>query len=294
MVKISYREFCELNKLVCDGSMHVITDAVFPAEEFCADFTFVLHSTGGTASISIDGRKYGIKRRCISVWRPGQKIEFSPDDSLEYRLILISGDLSQFISMSGVFLTLSVTDEFPVIRITSSYNEVIKLYFDTITNVTRLQDNPFKKDCLISVLKGLFYSTGVYVLRALRIKDGGLYSFAGKYPEFENSTASRFIKLVEQHSTKKRHLSYYAGLMDYNPKYLSALIKRETGHSGQTIIDQYAVLAAMAKLSYGHQSIKEISDEMEFQSQSDFGKFFKRLTGVSPMTYRKKRFSREN
>lgn len=294
MNEISYREFCELNNLVCDGSMHVITEALFPKGEFCADFTFVLYTTGGTSSISIDGRKYDIKRRCISVWRPGQKIEFCPDDSLQYRLMLISGDLSQFISLSGVFLTLSVTDEFPVIRITNSYNEVIRLYFETITNVTNLLDNPFKKDCLISVIKGLFYSTGIYVLRALRIKDGELYSFVGQYPEFENSTASRFIKLVEQHSTKKRHLSYYADLMDYNPKYLSALIKRETGHSGQTLIDQYSVLAAMAKLSYGHQSIKEISDEMEFQSQSDFGKFFKRMTGVSPLTYRKKRFSREN
>ena len=78
--------------------------------------------------------------------------------------------------------------------------------------------------------------------------------------------------------------------LDYNPKYLSALVKRQTGYSGQALIDQYSVLTAMAKLSYGHRSIKEISDEMNFQSQSDFGKFFKRMTGVSPINYRKDRF----
>ena len=43
----------------------------------------------------------------------------------------------------------------------------------------------------------------------------------------------------------------------------------------------------MAKLTYTHKSIKEISNEMEFPTQSDFGKFFKRMTGKSPLEYKK-------
>jgi len=66
------------------------------------------------------------------------------------------------------------------------------------------------------------------------------------------------------------------------------MVKKETGLSGQEIIDQYAILAAMAKLTYTRKSIKEISNEMEFPTQSDFGKFFKRMTGKSPLEYRKK------
>lgn len=92
---------------------------------------------------------------------------------------------------------------------------------------------------------------------------------------------------MESNAKTTRRLSFYAQQLDYHPRYLSAMVKKETGLSGQEIIDQYAVLTAMAKLTYTHKSIKEISNEMNFPTQSDFGKYFKRLTGKSPAQYRK-------
>lgn len=288
---MTFKEFCSLNRIDDPDILLSLDEAVFPDHEFCPDFTLVLYSTGGISPISIDGKEYSIRRRCISVWRPGQRISFSPDASLKYQLLAISGDLQQHLNVTSVFLTLFVAQEYPVIRVTSAYNDALHHFFDSIRIVCNFQDNPYKKDCMLSILRALFFSTGYYVFRSLRFRGGDLYKFASEYPEHENSVTTRFIKLVEEHSMTKRHLSFYAQLMDYNPKYLSALIKRETGLSGQNLIDQYSVLSAMAKLSYGHRSIKEISDEMDFQSQSDFGKFFKRLTGFSPLAYRKSRFS---
>lgn len=289
---MTYEEFCELNGISDPDVMQSMTDAVFPDGEFRPDFTLVLYSTQGIAPITIDGGQYQIRRKSITVWRPGQKIIFKPTPELKYHIIAISGDLQQHLNVGSVFLTLFVALEYPVIRVTSAYNEALHYFFDSINIVCNFQDNPYKKDCMLSILRALFYSTGYYVFRSLRFQNGDLHKFASEYPAYENSVASRFVKLVEQHSMTQRHLSYYAQLMDYNPKYLSALIKRETGRSGQNLIDQYSVLSAMAKLSYGHLSIKEISDQMQFQSQSDFGKFFKRMTGMSPLAYRKGRFAR--
>ena len=289
---MTFDAFCGLNGLNSEETLHVLEHAEFPGEEFCPDFTIILFSTAGISGIRIDGKDYTVRRKCISVLRPGQNICFNPQEGLKYKLLAISGDLQRYLNVGSVFLTLFIADEYPVIRITSAYYNALTMFFDSISIVSSFSDNPYKKDCQLSILKALFYSTGYYVFRSLRFGSSALYKFASEYPEMDNSVISKFLKLVEQHSFKHRHLSFYAKLMDYNPKYLSGIIKRETGHTGQDIINQYSVLSAMARLSYGHQSIKEISDQMEFQSQSDFGKFFKRMTGLSPLAYRNSRFRR--
>lgn len=291
---MTYQDICQLNGAAPSEILHSLGKAVFPQEEFTLDFTVVLYSRAGISPIMIDGKEYQIRRKCITVWRPGQRVLFTPSEDLDYRTLIISGDLQKQLAVSSVFLTLFVTEEYPVIRITSAYNEALVRFFESIDIVCGFHDNPYKKDCLQSLLRALFFSTGYYVFRSLRFKNGDLYKFASEYSSFEGTATSRFVRLVEEHSMKQRRLSFYAQKMDYNPKYLSALIKRETGISGQEVIDQYSALSAMAKLSYGHQSIKQISDEMDFQSQSDFGKFFKRMTGASPMEYRKSRFRRIN
>lgn len=290
MQTLAFSDFCGMNGLGGAESLHVLDSAVFPEGPFSGDFTIVLYSTKGISDIKIDSKNYKLRRRCISVWRSGQIIEFRPAEDLQYQLLLISGELQQFLNVGSVFLTLFVTDEYPVIRITSAYNEALVRFFDSISIVNTFEDSPYKRDCLLSILRALFYSTGYYVFKSLRFRDGQLFKFASGNISEENGTVARFIRLVEQKSITERHLNYYAKELDYNPKYLSALVKRETGYSGQSVIDQYSVLTAMARLSYGRRSIKEISHEMNFQSQSDFGKFFKRLTGLSPMNYRKNRF----
>lgn len=290
---MTFNEFCSLNGVEDPDIMAYIDQARFPEGEFSPEFILVLYSQNGISPITIDGKEVEVRRKSISVWRPGQIIKFHPSESLKYKTLSISGNLQEHLNVGSTFLTMFVTEEYPVIRITSAYNETMHLFFDAMESVCGFQSNPYKIDCMLSILRALFYSTGYYMFRSLKIQDGNLAKFAHERPIYEDDTVSRFIKLVEKHSVRTRHLAFYAKEMEYNPKYLSALIKRATGHSGQKIIDQYSALTAMAKLAYGHQSVKEISDEMNFQSQSDFGKFFKRLTGTSPLSYRKRRFSRE-
>lgn len=289
---ISFDDFCNLNGVKSAETFVSLENCRFPEGEFTIDFTAVLYSSFGMAPVKIDGKDFLMRRRCISVWRPGQNICINPDQKFNSKLLLIGGNLGHELNVSNVFLTLFIADEYPVIRITSTYDEAVRLFFGAMEKVIQFDSNPYKKDCLLSLLRAFFYSTGYYIFNSLKFKGHDLYKITSGYPMKEDNTVTRFIRLVEEHSQTHRNLSFYAEILDYNPKYLSALIKRETGYSGQSMIDQYSVLAAMAKLSYGHKSIKEISNEMDFPSQSDFGKFFKRMTGQSPLSYRKTRFAR--
>ena len=97
-----------------------------------------------------------------------------------------------------------------------------------------------------------------------------------------------FLTLVEREYRNHRELDYYARRLNRNAKYLSRHIKEETGQTATDWIDKCVILDAEAQLLFTKQTILEISESLGFSSQSFFGKYFKRMNGVSPKKYRSK------
>lgn len=93
-------------------------------------------------------------------------------------------------------------------------------------------------------------------------------------------------KLNELHK-KERSVQFYADLLHITPKYLSAIIHKFTGLTASQAIDQYVVFAIKQTLYNNENNIKKISVEYNFQNQSFFGRYFKRITGMSPNAYLK-------
>jgi AraC-like DNA-binding protein len=65
------------------------------------------------------------------------------------------------------------------------------------------------------------------------------------------------------------------------------VIKEASGTTANDWIDRYVVLEAKALLKSTGMTIQQISEELNFSSQSFFGKYFKRRTGMSPSEYKK-------
>ena len=95
-----------------------------------------------------------------------------------------------------------------------------------------------------------------------------------------------FLEYVELYHKENREVSFYAKKLCMTSKYLSQILKEVSGRSALEIIDEYAITTIKALLSSTSLNIQQISDEMNFPSQSVFGKYFKRLTGISPKEYR--------
>ncbi|MDR2805936.1 MAG: helix-turn-helix domain-containing protein [Dysgonamonadaceae bacterium] len=83
----------------------------------------------------------------------------------------------------------------------------------------------------------------------------------------------------------------YASKLCLTPKYFSKIIKDNSGISASEWIDNYIILEAKALLKSTNITILQISDELNFPSQSFFGKYFKRVTGMSPKSYRENKAS---
>ena len=85
---------------------------------------------------------------------------------------------------------------------------------------------------------------------------------------------------------KERDVSFYARMQHITPRYFSAIIKEKTGDSALQSIVRMVITEAKQLLEESDLSIKEIADQLNFPTQSFFGKYFKQYVGVSPKEYR--------
>ncbi len=87
---------------------------------------------------------------------------------------------------------------------------------------------------------------------------------------------------------KERDVSFYARMQHITPRYFSAIIKEKTGDSALQWIVRMVITEAKQLLEESDLSIKEIADQLNFPTQSFFGKYFKEHVGMSPSEYRKR------
>ena len=94
-----------------------------------------------------------------------------------------------------------------------------------------------------------------------------------------------FLRLVRMNHRSERAIGFYADKMFISPKYLSLVIKEATGRSAAEWIDQYVIQEAKNLLRYSGKNVQQIAYELNFTTQSSFGKYFKNLTGLSPTQF---------
>lgn len=74
--------------------------------------------------------------------------------------------------------------------------------------------------------------------------------------------------------------------LNMSPKYLSDLLKRETGKNAKTHIDDFLLNRAKNRLLNSTVSISEIAYDLGFEYSQHFSKLFKAKAGISPSEYR--------
>ncbi len=87
-------------------------------------------------------------------------------------------------------------------------------------------------------------------------------------------------------SRTERDVSYYAERLNVSPKYLSATIKRITGHSVTSYIDRHTIPILKDYLNDERLSLTQIADAMNFTSLSYFSRYCTKHLGQSPNEYR--------
>lgn len=95
-----------------------------------------------------------------------------------------------------------------------------------------------------------------------------------------------FLLLVSEHHKEQHTVKFYADRLCLSSKHLALTIKTVMGQSATKVINSFIIQQAKSLLRYTDKTVQEIGYELNFSTQSFFGKYFKQHTGMSPGEYR--------
>ena len=96
----------------------------------------------------------------------------------------------------------------------------------------------------------------------------------------------RFKKLVNEHFMDLRQVNQYAELMNLSVKRLNTICNSAAQSSAIEIIKERMLIEAKNLISHTALTVSEIAFRLNFSDASNFVKFFKSLTALTPMEYR--------
>ncbi|MDF7813870.1 AraC family transcriptional regulator [Hymenobacter sp. YC55] len=100
------------------------------------------------------------------------------------------------------------------------------------------------------------------------------------------SLSARLQAGIEHHYKTLRDVAAYARLLHLSANHLNTVIKAQSGKTVLQHLHERQLLEAKRLLYHTERSVKEIAFELGFQDAAYFTRFFKRLTGVTPLHYR--------
>ena len=96
----------------------------------------------------------------------------------------------------------------------------------------------------------------------------------------------RFKTLVNENYLDLRNVSAYADLMNLSVHRLNAICQRNVQTTALSIIKERVLIEAKNLVTHTSLSVSEIAYRLNFSDPSNFVKFFKSLTMLTPLQYR--------
>jgi AraC family transcriptional activator of pobA len=109
----------------------------------------------------------------------------------------------------------------------------------------------------------------------------------------QQSLMYRFRALVNQHYASRKKVRDYAALLAVTPDYLGQVVRETTGMTSLSVINEQIMLEAQKLLLYSDLNISEIAIQLGYEEPTHFGRFFRKQTGMSPLTWRTKQQPRK-
>lgn len=97
----------------------------------------------------------------------------------------------------------------------------------------------------------------------------------------------QYKKALSQFIYEKQKVNDYAEILAVSPNHLNKCVKSITGQSAHDLLSEMILLEAKVLLKQTGQSVSEIAYHVGRNEISDFVRFFKSKTGMSPGEYRK-------
>ena len=265
--------------LLIDNSHTMRAELSSDNEPFRIDMTMAIIYEQGSADLKINMRDYHIEAPAVLLVLNDQIYQSAGhSEDLRSKVILMSRSFSDgLFANSGEILPLkSSIMKNPVMKIENEEN-VFGQFFQLLQNIAASPRQEFKIESARHLTLSMFYGYSHMKHEVNEVKSTN---------SRQEEIFTKFTELLERHHKKEREIAFYADKMCMTSKHLSQVIKDYTGKTALGLIEEYVISEAKSMLLSTTMSIQQISDELNFPSQSVFGKYFKRVAGISPSEYR--------
>jgi AraC-like DNA-binding protein len=276
-----------LNFLALNEQDIIVMDKIRDLPEnsaYTTEHVLVMICTTGKIQFDYDGQLTTVHKGELFLGVPGSVVSdymVSPD--FDCKLIAVkptevmaSRELHTMIINSMLHIKTH-----PVARLTETDAEDVFAYHDLICRRIRLAEHRYKNGEVRSLINA-------FLLRMVGIMDSGT-----EVKETESSVrgeqlVEKFVWMVNEDCGRNRLVEYYADRLNITSKYLSTLVRIILGRTPMDVIKVVTMKEIERRLRYTDDSIKQISQAMNFPNTSFFGKYFKQHSGMTPNSYRKK------
>lgn len=257
-------------------------DFDFFGEHFRSDHFSVMLVTKGTVHVTINLRPFVVEKNGLVIVSPnaikqlvkasrdaaGMVVHFTMHFLQEARLPKRSHDLLNYFSSQYKPLWLLEKGDAEIM-----VDDMKRLFFHC-KNVGR----PFGKEQLYHIFLAFLYEVAA---------QGQKYSppIISQLTRKEELVI-KFANLVSTHFRQERSVGFYADALHVTPKYLTETVKEVNGKSAGEIIDDFVILESKLLLEKPETTIAQVANILNFSDQSFFGKYFKRVTGMSPKEFK--------
>lgn len=233
----------------------------------------VCHS--GWTHGSVNLHEFRLSKGCVAINIPGQILQHH-EMSQDFTASVISFSSNFMISLGFPynFQINKIIMENPVLYLNDSEYEGILRYCEMATRILS-RINIFKSEMIRHLTCVAIYGLSHCVT-----------SLPHKPPTAEESLMKRFMYELETNFKTTRRAQEYAKKLNVTHPYLASVVKKVSNRTISDWIADYIILEAKALLNSSPMTIQQISSSLNFPSQSFFGKFFKKHTGMSPKSYR--------
>lgn len=214
----------------------------------------------------IDGRESPIKTPCILTIRKEAVHHWELTIPIDGFVLLVK---KSFVDQSLDLEITRMVDEI------SRFDTIYLKEKGIIPTLLKLLSQEENKICQ----EGLFRSL---LAKALEDKDKTEQSTS-----ISNDLYVKFIELLNTGSKIINSVAYYASLLHTSPQNLSAACKRNTNNTASQILATYIIKEAKRLIFYTNNSIAEIAFVLGFSDKSNFSKYFKRYTDLTPSEFKR-------
>lgn len=276
-----------------DGDIFIVMDVnrILKGDfgSICISKVVVFFCYGGSMSLDLNDKHFCVGHDNMILCYPDiviSNVAVSSDCKCFLLGFSIHAMENSFYVNERIWKTVFDVNMSPVVNL--SQNEMSMMsHFAEIVRIKIVQSgNPLQKRMMHALLQAFLYE--IFNIIDQHFKAPAETCINSKAQFFR-----RFIELLGMCNGRMRSVTDFADELCITPKYLSSVVKSNSGKTPLQWIHLYTTNVIVQNLRYTDKSIKDISNELGFTSQAFFGKFVKTHLGTSPKQYRR-RFHNSN